>query len=654
MKRWSSFAFLICLSLLVFTLTATNSTLAGDDWLPIPPEELAMKDNPASPGSHAMILYREVFTDDTEAYERHYVRIKIFTEEGKRHADVEIPYFKELISPKDIKARTIRPDGSVVNFEGKPFEKTVIKGRGIKFLAKTFTLPDVQVGSIIEYKYRLVWDQYGLYSSRWILNDNLFTRRARFGLKPFRGQFALRWVHVNVPAGKMARQEKDGVIRLELENIPAFQNEEYMPPENELKSRVDFYYTRSDETNPQKFWKEQGKKLNEQVQNFVGHRKGVEQAVAQIVAPGDSPETKLRKLYARAQQVRNLSIERAKTEKEQKREKLKEAENVEDLLKRGYGDGEQITWLFLAFARAAGFEAWPVVVSRRNEYFFNPNNLDPRQLNDEVVLVRLDGKDLFLDPGSASCPFGLLPWSETGVTGLRLDKEGGTFVTTTLPSSSASRIERSATLQLGDSYALEGTLSLTYTGLEALRRRREARDEDDAGRRKLLEDEVKRWLPVGSTIELKSSPDWAGAEQPVHAEFSIRMPNWANSVGRRILMPVSLLAGSHERRFEHASRLYPVYFDFPFQTVDEVTLQLPLGFQVGSLPEPQNRETPFGRYQLSCQAQGGTLRFHRTLTSEGLLFPLQYYSGLRAFFENVRTGDEQQVVLQSAQAGKNP
>jgi transglutaminase-like putative cysteine protease len=650
MGRWRVLPCVFFLGILLL-ITGGPLALAGDDWLPISPGELAMKSHPASPEAHAVILYREEQTDDTTSSTTYYFRLKIFTEEGKERANIEIPYLKELMTIRDIKARVIRPDGSVANFEGKPFDKTLVKGRGIKFLAKTFTLPEVQVGSIIEYKYKQEWDRFLLFDTHWIIPQDLFTVRARFSLKPFRGLFPLRWINLRIPDGKVAREDK-GVIHLELENIPAFQKEEYMPPENELKSRVDFFYSSSSEMDPTKFWKEEGKRLYEEVDKFVGHRKGIERAAAEIVAPDDPPEIKLRKLYARAQQIRNLSIERRRTEKEEQREKLKDLENVEEVLKRGYGSGRQITWLFLALARGAGFQAWPVMVSRRNEYFFNPNALDRRQLNDNIVLVRLDSRDLFLDPGTAFCPFGMLPWGETGVQGLRLEKDGGAFVTTTLPPSSASRIERRASLELGESSALEGKLSVTLTGLEALRRRLEDRDEDEAGHRKSLEDEIKEWLPVGSTVELENSPDWKGPEEPLRAEFKIRMPNWANSAGRRLLFPVTLFAGSRQHRFTHATRVYPVYFDFPFQTVDEMTLKLPLIFQVSSLPEARNRQTSFGQYEMSCQAQGGTLRVVRRLSSEGLLIPLEYYSGLRGFFEMVRTGDDEQVVLQAVQVGQ--
>ena len=51
-----------------------------------------MKEYPASPGASAIILYREMHTDDVKSFETHYQRIKIFSEEGKKYANAEIPH----------------------------------------------------------------------------------------------------------------------------------------------------------------------------------------------------------------------------------------------------------------------------------------------------------------------------------------------------------------------------------------------------------------------------------------------------------------------------------------------------------------------------------------------------------------------------------
>src|SRR5260370_39809530 len=98
----------------------------------------------------------------------------------------------------------------------------------------------------------------------------------------------------------------------------------------------------------------------------------MEEAVAETVSANDTPEVKLQKIYARVQKFRNTSWETEKTEQEQKREKQKEINNVEDLWKRGYGDGRQINWLFLAFTRAAGFQPHTVSTTSRSDYFFDP------------------------------------------------------------------------------------------------------------------------------------------------------------------------------------------------------------------------------------------------------------------------------------------
>jgi hypothetical protein len=337
----------------------------------------------------------------------------------------------------------------------------------------------VQVGGIIEYFYTIDLGEHMLFDSHWILSNELFTKKAQFSLKPYKGTYvaySLRWSWQGLPAGAVPKEGPDHVLRMEANNIPAFQLEDYMPPPNELKSRVDFIYEEGlPEKDQASFWKQFGKKRDGQLESFIGKRKAMEQAVAQIVSPNDSQDMKLRKIYDRVQQIRNTSYELRKTEQEEKREKEKPAENVEEVWKRGYGNGVQLTWLFLGLARAAGFEAYGCWVSGRKEYFFTPVTMQSAKLNSNVVLVKLNGKDLYFDPGGAFTPFGLLEWSETGVTGLRLDKDGGTWIQTTLPQASESRIERVGKLKLSDTGDLEGKLTVTYIGLEAMYHRGRAK-----------------------------------------------------------------------------------------------------------------------------------------------------------------------------------
>jgi hypothetical protein len=619
--------------------------VAAVGFQPPSPDELKMTSEPQAPGAAAILLFHQIDRDDNgrTSHEDNYFRIKVLKEEGRKYADVEIPYFKSEGNVTNIRARTIRPDGSIANFDGKVFDKSIAKHKGYKYLAKTFTLPDVQVGSIIEYSYVVDLSEHYIYDSHWLLSDELFTKHAKFSLKPYVSSyqnFSLRWSwNALPPKTDPPKQGPDNIVRMEADNIPAFQSEDFMPPENELKSRVDFIYSEdSFEPDAAKYWKKVGKRLNDRLEGFVNKRKPMEQAVSQIVAPEDSQEVKLRKIYARVQQMRNTSYQLRKTEQEEKRDKDKPPENVEEVWKRGYADGTQLTWLYLALARAAGFEAYGVWASERRNYFFNPKIM---------VLVKLTGKDLYFDPGAAFTAFGFLPWEETGVAGLRLDKDGGTWVQTSLPESSASCIERKADLKLvAETGDLEGKVTVTYTGIEAHRRRLDQRNADDTERKKMLEGEIREFIPAAIEVDLKNQPDWKSSSIPLVAEFDLKVPGWAAGAGRRALLPVGLFSGTEKRVFDHAERVHPVYFEFQSQKIDEVTIALPKGWKVATLPKAQDNTGRVVGYSMKVENDKDKLHLSRKLSVDILVMEPKYYGALRAFFQGVRTGDEEQIVLQ--------
>src|SRR5437879_13434820 len=94
------------------------------------------------------------------------------------------------------------------------------------------------------------------------------------------------------------------MIHMEAQDIPAFQVEDDMPPEAAMKYRVDFIYSEDGiEKEPDKFWKKQGKKMNDAAESFVNKRKAMEQAVGEIASAGDDPEANLQKFYTRVQRI---------------------------------------------------------------------------------------------------------------------------------------------------------------------------------------------------------------------------------------------------------------------------------------------------------------------------------------------------------------
>jgi len=374
----------------------------------------------------------------------------------------------------------------------------------------------------------------------------------------------------------------------------------------------------------------------------------MEEAVAQVVAPQDANDVKLRKLYDRALQIRNTSYELEKSQQEEKRAKEKAVENVEDVWKRGYGSATQITWLYLALLRAAGFEAYGCWVADREHYFFNPKTEQSEKLDTNVVLLKLNGHDLYFDPGAAFTPYGLLPWTETRTAGLCLDKNGGFWIETPLPASSDSASEYQAKLKLSPAGDLEGTLRLAYSGLEAMDWRLDMLHSDDVERKRALEAYVKEQISRPAEVELTNKPDWRSTGPPLIAEFAVKIPGWTSDAGKRAVFPVGIFTASEKHLFENGERTTPVYFPYPSARIEDVTIELPTDWNVNSVPQDEDRDGRDVRYSFKVEMRQNKLHFMRKLNVDVFMLGVNQYANLRNFFQIVRRADDQQIILQPA------
>ena len=400
----------------VFLLLTTFSVFAiaqDERWVPITPQEQQLTAVPDSPAAPAVQLFYSQYVDHaTSSNEAEFIyrSIKILNEKGKDYADVKIelpPDCKIL----HLKARTIHPDGKIIEMDEKAFDPTLIKTRDLKIMAKTFTLPDVTVGSIIEYKYKLDLPPNQIYDPIWHVQSDLFTLKEVFKFRAYTGSLKNAEGGTGVsatfrlPPGLKPLRKGEG-WELEAANIPAYQPEAFMPPGDQYIYRVNFRYGGREMRDGDRFWLDIGTKKTIELDNFIGNSREVRDAASQAVAGETDPEKQLRKLYARAQEIRNLTYERDRSQEELKKEGLRPNQNAQDVVVHGYGNRDDITRLFVALARAAGLESSVVLASSRANSRFDKNELSTSQLDTEVAVVKLKGSDLYLDPGKigrASC-----------------------------------------------------------------------------------------------------------------------------------------------------------------------------------------------------------------------------------------------------------
>ena len=147
LRSLSIFAFAVILGL--------SNQVAAVGFQPPSPDELKMTSEPQAPGAAAIMLYRQVDRDDNGRTSRR----QLLSHQDPERRWPQVRRCGNTLFPSEgiivihIHARTIRPDGSIAGLRRQSIRQTIAKARGLKYSAKTFTLTDVQVGSIIEYSF---------------------------------------------------------------------------------------------------------------------------------------------------------------------------------------------------------------------------------------------------------------------------------------------------------------------------------------------------------------------------------------------------------------------------------------------------------------------------------------------------------------------
>jgi len=620
----------------------------NDEFKTATPAELAMKDVEIAPGASAVILDWVQRSDDSNHRWSEYVRIKILKDEGKKYGDISITHIPLLTNVDHIKARVTKPDGTVVPFSGKIYDKVVVKVGGVRVVSKTFTLPDVQPGAILEYSFEKGYrNAYFLYDTTFEIQRELPVLHEVLWLRPESVPgFSAFFVYKGLPQGKKPAKNGDH-FELELQNIPAFEEEPLAPPEESLKPVVIFYYCVGVVPDVDVFWKETSKSFTTDIEDFLTDRAALHQAAEQAMAGANTPDEKLRKLYARAQQVRNLSFEPEKTEQEER--ELRENKSSIDVLKNGYGWRSEINRFFVSLARAGGFEANVVRIGDRSERFMSKKLPVRSQLNNEVAMVKLEGKELLLDPATPYAPFGMLSWEKTNVTGMKIVKKNNDPLWLDIPQDPAekSQLKRVARLHI-DGDTLKGNVTVTYSGHEAMDIRYEQHNHDDVTAKKNIEESMKGWFFNGSNVKLTKLSGLRSAEEPLVAELEVELPTTGAITGSRAIVPLAVFTAAAKAPLSSERRKASLYFRYQYRVDDDVTLDVPAGYNVEALPTARTHDLGGLVYSTKIDRAESSVHLARSLAVKTIGIDVEKYDVVRNFFKLVATADQDQLVLKKA------
>ncbi|HWP44307.1 MAG TPA: DUF3857 domain-containing protein, partial [Blastocatellia bacterium] len=308
---------LIALLPLLILAPVSERPGAASGWRPVTPEELSMTAaDIGDPEADAAILFREGELNDNDPEGtslKVYIRIKIFNDRGRRYGDVQLPYKVELGKINDVHARTIRPDGTRVEVNERDiFDRMLVKtSRGIH-RAKVFSMPAVQAGSIIEYRYRQTYPRGFRYFAL-DLQSELFTKELCYRIQPqAASRLDVRWVTFNAQDPKRFAPTWDGTYNIKAQNIPAFRREPMMPPELTVKIWGWLYYSDELETDPDKYWRNYSQRMYVRARSETNPSRAIKRVVESITLSDDGPQEKIARIYNYVQnEIRNLGFREA-------------------------------------------------------------------------------------------------------------------------------------------------------------------------------------------------------------------------------------------------------------------------------------------------------------------------------------------------------
>lgn len=623
-----------------------------------------MTDDPKSPGAAAVYLDIAEETNDPLHYHSFYARVKVLQEKGKELATVTIPYQRGNFKVTDIKGRTIHADGTVIPLTVKPEDLLASSGGGHEIGRMVFTLPNVEVGSILEYRYQIRYDDNHFSSPYWELQRKYSVRKAHYAFTPFGGFLkgsaansggkflvdsrghaidSLIWWPL-LPPGVEVKTDSQGRFSVDVSDIPPIPDEDWTPPSASFLYHVLFYYKSA--FNSGDFWQSESKRWAKEVDHFAEPTKPIQNAVAEFTAPSDNELEKARKLYKAVQALENTDYTRKKGAVELKALGLRVAKRAEDTLSQKSGSSEDIALLYLAMLRAAGLTAWDMKVVDREQGVFAPGYLDFDQLDDDIIVLSIGGKETFLDPGEKMCPFQELGWRHAGAGGIRETANNPAPANSPLSPYTANQIQRTGTITLDGHGGMTASFQYLMRGQQALFWRQRAILEDQDEVKKRFDRMLQNTMPEGVEGHIDH---FLGLDDPelnliavINAKGTV-----GSSTSKRLLLPGFFFEARGHRPFvNQPQRQSMVDMHYGEREIDQIVYQFPATLKVEGAP--QETKIPFpGQAVLDTKVvqAPGEVTVARSLARAFTFLKPDQYQDLRSFYQKVDANDQEQVVL---------
>ncbi|MCC4214138.1 hypothetical protein LLW17_15535 [Leeuwenhoekiella sp. Mr9] len=314
-------------------------------------------------------------------------------------------------------------------------------------------------------------------------------------------------------------------------------------------------------------------------------------------------------------------------------------EGAKNAYKKGSGNSADINLTLVNMLRYAGLDANPVILSTRD----NGIPIFPTRngFNHVIAGVVIEGTVLLMDATNKIGAVNLLEEALLNWNG-RLIREDGTSDWVSLNPGSHAQENTMVNAEIDENFALNTKVRSQFTGHYGLRHRKNFGGKDE---QEQLEAYERRY----SGIELNQIQieNLENPYEPVQISYDFEMADGVERVGDKVFISPLLHLASQETPFKSEQRRHPVDFGYPWKDRYIITINLPKGYTVESLPE--NGIFTFGddlgSFKYLISNTNNTIQISTEMVINSSIITPDLYQGLKEFYAMVVSKENEKVVL---------
>jgi hypothetical protein len=282
----------------------------------------------------------------------------------------------------------------------------------------------------------------------------------------------------------------------------------------------------------------------------------------------------------------------------------------------------------------------------RERGVFAPGYLEFDQLDDDLVILDVGGKEMEIDPGEKMCPFGTVHWRNSGAGGIRESADGRAALFTPYQSYTANSTTRMGDVTLDEHGSLTGDFRIIMNGQQALYWRQQALLNDEDEVKKSFDRMLQGVVPDGVEGHVDHFLALDNPDANLIAMVKVQGV-LGSATSKRLLLPGFFFEARGNRPFiDREQRIEAIDIHYGDRITDQVTYHLPGGLTVEGAPQDAKISwTDQAILATKVASAPGQITVARSLSRGFTFLKPEQYQDLRSFYQKVAANDQQQLVL---------